>query len=40
MRALLHVNVLIAALDAGHVQHPRARDWLGAHASDGWASCP
>jgi uncharacterized protein len=40
MRALLDINVLIALLDADHVHHARARDWLRAHAADGWASCP
>ena len=28
MRALLDVNVLIALLDAGHIHHQRARQWL------------
>ena len=40
MRALLDVNVLIAALDAGHVHHPRVRGWLGAEGTGGWASSP
>ena len=40
MRALLDVNVLIALLDADHVHHGRARQWLVAHAEQGWASCP
>jgi hypothetical protein len=40
MRALLDVNVLIALLDADHVQHTRTRDWFRAHAKRGWASCP
>lgn len=40
MRALLDVNVLIALLDADHVHHARARDWLRTHATAGWASCP
>lgn len=40
MRALLDVNVLIALLDAGHVHHRLATDWLGAHLEHGWASCP
>jgi toxin-antitoxin system PIN domain toxin len=40
MRLLLDVNVLIALLDADHLHHGSAREWLGAHASDGWASCP
>jgi len=40
MRALLDVNVLIALLDAGHVHHRLAMDWLAAHLEHGWASCP
>lgn len=40
MRALLDVNVLIALLDAGHVMHGRAMDWLEREAVHGWASCP
>ena len=40
MRALLDVNVLIALLDADHVSHRTAMDWLGEHLSSGWASCP
>jgi toxin-antitoxin system PIN domain toxin len=40
MRALLDVNVLIALLDAGHLHHVLATDWLAAHLDDGWASCP
>ncbi|HEY6456280.1 MAG TPA: TA system VapC family ribonuclease toxin [Steroidobacteraceae bacterium] len=40
MRALLDVNVLIALLDADHLHHVRARDWLGANIATGWASCP
>lgn len=40
MRALLDVNVLIALLDADHVNHIRARDWLNEHSAEGWASCP
>ena len=40
MRGLLDVNVLIALLDAGHVHHRLATDWLVAHLGDGWASCP
>ncbi len=39
MRALLDVNVLIALLDADHIDHWRARDWLGAEIGHGWASC-
>ena len=40
MRALLDVNVLIALLDAGHVHHSLAMDWLESAARHGWASCP
>jgi uncharacterized protein len=39
MRALLDVNVLIALLDADHIHHARARDWLEANIASGWASC-
>jgi toxin-antitoxin system PIN domain toxin len=37
---LLDVNVLVALLDAGHLDHRVAMDWLAAHARAGWASCP
>ena len=40
MRALLDVNVLIALLDAAHVHHHEAREWMGQAADRGWASCP
>lgn len=40
MRALLDVNVLIALLDANHVQHRAAMSWMERNAHDGWASCP
>ncbi len=40
MRALLDVNVLIALLDAAHVHHARATDWLATHLRHGWASSP
>ena len=40
MRALLDVNVLIALLDAAHVGHARAHQWLADHGAAGWASCP
>jgi hypothetical protein len=39
VRALLDVNVLIALLDSSHIHHATARDWLGAHIPQGWASC-
>lgn len=40
MRALLDVNVLIALLDAAHIQHAQAHQWLAGNAAAGWASCP
>ena len=40
MRALLDVNVLVALLDAGHLHHGLATDWLASHRRHGWASCP
>ncbi len=40
MRSLLDVNVLIALLDADHIHHKAATDWLGRNIADGWASCP
>jgi len=38
-RALLDVNVLLALLDADHVDHRRARDWFTTRIAQGWASC-
>ena len=38
-RALLDVNVLIALLDADHIHHRRASQWLAEHIAAGWASC-
>jgi toxin-antitoxin system PIN domain toxin len=40
MRSLLDVNVLVAILDLQHEHNRRARDWLGQHGIEGWASCP
>ena len=40
MRALLDVNILIALLDAGHVHHRLAMNWLKREGQHGWASCP
>lgn len=40
MRALFDVNVLIALLDADHVHHRAASDWLAREGQAGWASCP
>ena len=39
MRALLDINVLLALLDADHVDHSRARAWLSAEIEWGWSSC-
>lgn len=39
-RALLDVNVLLALLDADHVDHRRAHEWLDDEIGSGWASCP
>jgi hypothetical protein len=39
MRSLLDVNVLLALLDADHVDHLVARQWLEAEIRHGWASC-
>lgn len=38
-RALLDINVLLALLDADHVDHSRARQWLEREIGSGWASC-
>ena len=40
MRALLDVNVLVALLDASHLHHRAATDWLARNVRHGWASCP
>ncbi len=37
---LLDVNVLIALIDASHVQHDAAHDWFGQHGHEAWATCP
>ncbi len=39
MRALLDINVLLALLDADHMDHARARAWLAREIRHGWASC-
>ena len=39
MRSLLDVNVLLALLDADHVDHQRARVFLDSAVGTGWASC-
>lgn len=38
-RALLDVNVLLALLDADHVDHASAWSWFDVEAGAGWASC-
>lgn len=40
MRALLHIDVLVALLDGGHLYHRAATAWLASHRRAGWASCP
>jgi uncharacterized protein len=37
---LLDINVLIALIDPGHVQHDRAHDWFSSKGSYAWATCP
>jgi len=39
-RSLLDVNVLIALLDASHLHHRAATEWLRREVAQGWASCP
>jgi toxin-antitoxin system PIN domain toxin len=39
MRALLDINVLLALLDADHVDHRRAQEWISGEILHGWASC-
>jgi len=38
-RALLDVNVLVALLDADHLDHVAAREWFEREAAGNWASC-
>jgi uncharacterized protein len=38
-RALLDINVLLAALDSDHIDHSRATEWLAGAIRSGWASC-
>lgn len=38
--ALLDVNALVALAWDSHVHHAAVRRWFGAHAADGWATCP
>jgi len=40
MTYLLDVNVLIALLDSGHVQHEAAHAWFGRVGHRAWATCP
>jgi len=40
MRARLDVNVLIALLDAAHLNHGIAHAWLVEEKNQSWASCP
>jgi hypothetical protein len=37
---LLDVNVLIALIDPGHIQHDRAHEWFAKSGNKAWASCP
>lgn len=40
MTFLLDVNVLIALIDPGHVQHDIAHEWFSAKGRQSWATCP
>jgi len=40
IRFLLDINVLIALIDPGHIQHDRAHEWFSSQGSDAWATCP
>lgn len=40
MTYLLDVNVLIALIDPGHVQHDLAHDWFARDGISAWATCP
>jgi len=37
---LLDVNVLIALVDSGHIQHDPAHDWFGRVGHQAFATCP
>jgi len=39
-RFLLDINVLIALIDPGHVQHDRAHEWFSSKGANAWATCP
>ena len=38
-RTLPDINVLLALLDSGHVDHETAREWAEREIRYGWASC-
>lgn len=40
IRFLLDINVLIALIDPGHVQHDQAHAWFAAKGQKFWATCP
>ncbi len=40
MTYLLDVNVLIALIDPGHVQHDAAHEWFASEGHRSWATCP
>jgi toxin-antitoxin system PIN domain toxin len=40
MTYLLDVNVLIALIDPGHVQHDIAHNWFARDGARAWATCP
>lgn len=40
MTYLLDVNVLIALIDPGHVQHDMAHAWFARDGMSAWATCP
>jgi toxin-antitoxin system PIN domain toxin len=40
MTFLLDVNVVIALIDPGHVQHDTAHEWFSAKGKQSWATCP
>lgn len=40
MEYLLDVNVLIALIDPGHVQHDIAHHWFAKDGASAWATCP
>jgi uncharacterized protein len=39
-RFLFDINVLIALIDPGHVQHENAHAWFAAKGQKAWATCP